>query len=63
MKLGNLLALGALAAGAAYLLKKKKKDGTVIQTKGRIVDDAVDQDFAVDMPAVREVVIATNNTS
>ena len=63
MKLGNLLALGALAAGAAYLLKKKKKDGTVIQTKGRIVDDAVDQDFAVDMPAAREVVIATNNKS
>lgn len=62
MKLRNILALGALAAGAAYLLGKKKQDPAVIRVKApRPADAAVDDDFSVDAPVSREIVVATNN--
>lgn len=63
MKLRNLVALGALAAGAAYILGKKKKDPDVIRVKAPKKSTTVDEDFSVEAPASREVVIATNNKS
>lgn len=67
MKLRSIVALGALAAGAAYLFRKSKEENQVIHVKevkrSAAADETVDRDFSVEAPVSREVVIATNNKS